>query len=582
MNVAPISQYIWKSKYRYSNGTEVHDEDIRETWRRVAVAVAAIEDDAPAWEETFYEILKDYRFLPGGRILAGAGTRKSVTLFNCFVMGTLADSIESIFDALKEAALTMQQGGGIGCDFSTLRPAGSRAVSSGTTASGPVSFMHIWDALCETLLKTSTRRGAMMATLRCDHPDIEAFIDAKRQQGKLRNFNLSVLVTDSFMRAVAADADWKLEFPPSGPGETRGPRRTLRARQLWRQIVKAAHASSEPGVLFIDRINRENNLYYCERITATNPCGEIPLPPYGACVLGSLNLTAFIRDPFTAGATLDERSLGETVGVAVRFLDNVIDISRFPLKRQAEQALTTRRIGLGVTGLADALAMSGLHYDSHAGRNWAANTTRLIRDAAYSMSIELAREKGGFPSLDRRKFLQAAFIRRLPDAFRTRIAESGIRNSHLLAIAPTGTISLLANNVSSGIEPIYALEAERNVRGSDLKLQKFAVCDPAYALWLAGRHKKSELPDYFVTADELPARAHLEMQSCLQRLVDNAISKTVNLPRNATVDDVSDVYSRAYELGMKGCTVFRPGSRHGQVLRSRDESHCCAVDREAD
>lgn len=582
MNVAPISHHIWKSKYRYSNGTQVHDEDIGETWRRVAVAVAAIEADAHAWQEAFYEILTDYRFLPGGRILAGAGTGKNVTLFNCFVMGSLADSIESILDALKEAALTMRQGGGIGCDFSTLRPAGSQAVSSGATASGPVSFMHIWDTLCETLLKTSTRRGAMMATLRCDHPDIEAFIDAKRQQGALNNFNLSVLVTDSFMRAVAADADWDLDFPACESGEARGPYRRLRARQLWQQIAKAAHACSEPGVLFIDRINRENNLYYCERIAATNPCGEIPLPPYGACDLGSLNLTAFIRDPFTAKATLDEHALGRTVGVAVRFLDNVIDISRFPLTRQAEQALATRRIGLGVTGLADALVMLGLPYDSHAGRAWAANTTRLIRDAAYSMSIELAREKAAFPSLDRQKYLQAPFIRRLPDALRAGILESGIRNSHLLAIAPTGTISLLANNVSSGIEPIYALEAERNVRGSDFKLHRFAVCDPAYALWLEGGHKKSELPDYFVTADELPARAHLEMQSCLQRLVDNAISKTVNLPGSATVDDVSDVYSRAYELGMKGCTVFRPGSRHGQVLRPRDESHCCAVDREAD
>ena len=580
--MAAISQHIWKSKYRYSNGPEIHDEDISDTWQRVASAVAAIEDDPDAWQRAFHEILVDYRFLPGGRILAGAGTEKRVTLFNCFVMGPLFDSIESIFDSLKETALTMQQGGGIGCDFSTLRPAGSRAVTSGTIASGPVSFMHIWDTLCETLLATSTRRGAMMATLRCDHPDIEAFVDAKRPEHALNNFNLSVLITDHFMQAVATDAEWELRFPPPDTEGACETYRKLPARQLWQRILEAAHASAEPGVLFLDRINRENNLYYCERITATNPCGEIPLPPYGACDLGSINLTTLVCDPFTTRAKLDEIALRRTVCVAVRFLDNVIDVSHFPLERQARQAQGTRRIGLGITGLADALIMLGLHYDSDAGRALAANMMLLIRDAAYSTSIALSKEKGAFPFLDRQKYLQAPFIRRLPDALKSRIADRGIRNSHLLAIAPAGTISLLADNVSSGIEPIYALGAERDVLDSDLKLHEFAARDWAYALWLASGHKKSELPNYFVTADALSPRAHLEMQSCLQRFVDNAISKTVNLPESATVDDVAKVYSRAHELGMKGCTVFRPGARRGQVLRPRDESHCCHVDREAD
>jgi len=571
--MAAFSRHIWKSKYRYSNGPDVHDEDIGDTWRRVASAVAAIEDDQDAWQRKFYEILLDFRFLPGGRILAGAGTEKRVTLFNCFVMGPLCDSIESIFNSLKETALTMQQGGGIGCDFSTLRPAGSRAVTSGTIASGPVPFMHIWDALCETMLATSTRRGAMMATLRCDHPDIETFIDVKRQEHALNNFNLSVLVTDQFMQAIATDAEWELRFPPPETGEASETYRTLPARQLWQRILKAAHASAEPGVLFIDRINRENNLYYCERITATNPCGEIPLPPYGACDLGSINLTTFVCDPFTTRAKLDESALRRTTCVAVRFLDDVIDVSHFPLQRQARQARSTRRIGLGITGLADALAMLGLHYDSDAARALGADTMRLIRDSAYSTSIELAKEKGAFPLLDRQKFLQAPFIRRLPHALKSQIADTGIRNSHLLAIAPAGTISLLADNVSSGIEPIYALEAKRDVLGTDLKMHQFAVRDRAYALWLARGYEKSKLPDHFVTAGALSPRAHLEMQSCLQHFVDNAISKTVNLPESATVDDVAKVYLRAHELGLKGCTVFRPGAQRGQALRPRDESH---------
>ncbi len=580
--MTPFAEHIWKSKYRYTNGPMAYDEDIRDTWRRVAGAIAAVDDDQDAWQQAFYEILSDYRFLPGGRILAGAGTDRRVTLLNCFVMGPIFDSMESIFDSLKETALTMQQGGGIGCDFSTLRPSGSWAVTSGAIASGPVPFMHIWDTLCETLLATSTRRGAMMATLRCDHPDIEAFIDAKRLDHALNNFNLSVLVTDSFMQAIANDAEWELRFPPAESGVASEPYRKLPARQLWQRIVRAAHETAEPGVLFIDNINRENNLYYREQISATNPCGEIPLPPYGACDLGSINLTAFVREPFTTKAKLDELTLCKTVGVAVRFLDNVIDISHFPLEQQADQARGTRRIGLGITGLADTLVMLGLHYDSDVGRAAAANAMQLIRDAAYASSISLAEEKGAFPLLDKQKYLEAPFIRRLPDKLKSGIADSGIRNSHLLAIAPTGTISLLAGNISSGIEPIYALEAERDVRGSDLKLRQFAVRDRAYGVWLASGRKKNELPEYFVTADALPPRAHLEMQSCLQGFVDNAISKTVNLPECATMNDVAHVYSRAHALGIKGCTVFRSGALRGQVLRRRDEIHCCHVDREAD
>lgn len=586
MEMPSFSQHIWQSKYRYSQGSTIHDKDIRGTWERVAGAIATNEDDQSLWQRAFYDILADYRFLPGGRILAGAGTAKRVTLFNCFVMGPILDSIDSIFDSLKETALTMQQGGGIGCDFSSLRPAGDPAVTSGEVASGPVPFMHIWDTLCQTMLATSTRRGAMMATLRCDHPDIETFVDAKRQAGALNNFNLSVLISDDFMKSVADDAQWTLRFPHTGAVTGAGPPahtyRTLPARTLWQRIVRAAHETAEPGVLFIDRINRENNLYYREEISATNPCGEIPLPPYGACDLGSINLTAFVREPFAGNAVLDERLIRDTVAVAVRFLDNVIDVSHFPLERQLDQARSTRRIGLGITGLADALAMLGLHYDSEAARALAASTMRLIRDTAYASSIDLAKQKGAFPHLDRPRYLQAPFIRRLPEPLRSGIADHGIRNSHLLAIAPTGTISLLAGNVSSGIEPIYALEAERVVRGMGPAPCQFEVRDHAYDRWLHGGHKMSELPECFVTADALPPRAHLDMQSCLQQFVDNAISKTVNLPEDASAQDVAEVFETAYALGIKGCTVFRPGALRGQVLRAREDSHCCHVDREAD
>jgi len=597
METTSSSMHIWKSKYRYGYGGPDQEQAIGDTWKRVAGAVAAIERQPAEWQRAFFDILSDYRFLPGGRILAGAGTAEHVTLFNCFVMGPIRDSLEGILGSLKEAAITMQQGGGIGCDFSGIRPAGLPARRSGTVASGPVSFMRLWDTLCDTLMGTSARRGAMMATLRCDHPDIEAFIDAKRSKHALSNFNLSVLITDEFMTAVASDAIWNLRFsapkmidkdnrPKRRSGNDASGRRIFHrqvsAKTLWQHIVAAAHSTGEPGVLFIDTVNRENNLYYCEEISATNPCGEIPLPSYGACNLGSLNLAAFVRRPFSNSAQLDTFALEETAHVAVRFLDDVIDISRFPLEAQAQQATGTRRIGLGITGLADMLVMLGLRYDSDAGRSAAADVMRNIRDVAYASSVELAKEKGAFPLLDKKKYLESAFVRRLPKTLQAGIAESGIRNSHLLAIAPAGTISLLAGNVSSGIEPIYAYEVEREIGDRSFKSQKFLLWDFAYKLWLDSAHAKTELPDFFALADSLPAQAHLQMQSKLQQFVDNAISKTVNLPQKATVHDVAEIYASAHRLGAKGCTVFRSGLERGQVLRRRDDLHCCHVDRESD
>lgn len=569
----PISDRIWKSKYRFAD-----EKNIDETWARVARAVASAEADPELWRSHYHSALSGFRFLPGGRVLAGAGTGKQVTLFNCFVSGRLLDSVENIFESLKETAVTMQQGGGIGLDFSGLRPSGSPAVRTGAVASGPLSFMHIWDTICETLLATSTRRGAMMGTLRCDHPDIVPFVNAKREQEALQNFNLSVLITDAFMEAVADDAEWPLGYAAGdGPGQKHIP-----ARALWQQIVQAAHDTAEPGLLFIDRINRDNNLYYCEHISATNPCGEVPLPPYGACNLGSINLAALVRAPFSRAGSLQQRELRQLVAVAVRFLDDVIDVSQFPLDEQGSEARGARRIGLGVTGLADALAMLGYTYDSDAAREFAANILEAVRDTAYATSIELAKEKGAFLRFEKDAYLDARFIRRLPGRLRDGIAQNGIRNSHLLAIAPAGTISLLAGNTSSGIEPIYALQAERAVRGCDLGFARFEVRDYAYDLWLSNENRSQLPPGAFVTAEQLRARAHLEMQACLQPFVDNAISKTVNLPPEATTDDVAGAFKFAYSSGIKGCTVFRPGARSGQVLRARADSHCCHADREAD
>jgi ribonucleoside-diphosphate reductase alpha chain len=595
MHLTPLAEVIWQSKYRYAGGAAGADQSFADTQRRVCRAVAAAEVHAERWKSAFSGILEDFLFLPGGRIWAGAGTDRDVTLFNCFVAGPVRDSTAAIADSLRETAVTLQQGGGVGVDFSTLRPSGSPARRTGQVASGPVSFMHVWDSLCQTMLSTSTRRGAMMGTLRCDHPDIEVFVDAKRDEHALRNFNLSVLITDAFMQAVASDAEWQLVYPAetavagadnegshsASPARGHSQRR-LPARELWRRMAAAAHETAEPGLLFIDTINRNNNLSWCETISATNPCGEIPLPPYGSCNLGSVNLAALVRAPFQSAAQFEWDRLRETVHIAVRFLDDVIDVSRFPLERQAEYARATRRVGIGVTGLADALAMLGLHYDSDAARSFASRLMEQVRDEAYAASIQLAGEKGAFPLFDPDKYLQSPFIRRLPEALRAGIAAHGLRNSHLLAVAPAGTISLLAGNVSSGIEPIYALESMRDIRGADLELHRMSAPDFAWERWLKDHGAGTKVPSAFVTADALPTRAHLAMQAGLQPFVDNAISKTVNLAAEAEVEDVESLYAAAYELGLKGCTVFRPGTARGQVIRAREASHCCHIEREAD
>jgi ribonucleoside-diphosphate reductase alpha chain len=605
--ITPIARLIWDSKYRYRDGVRVHDADITETWRRVAQALASVETrDRVHWEAAFYRLLEGFRFLPGGRILAGAGTGRRVTLFNCFVMGTIEDSMEGIFTALKEGALTMQQGGGVGYDFSTLRPSGSRAWSVGGIASGPVSFMRIWDSVCATLLSTGARRGAMMATLRCDHPDILAFIEAKREPRELRHFNLSVLVTDAFMEAVRQDGDWPLLFPLAQledgqaavgaalierdwPGQPAAvPCRVvavLRARELWERLLRASYDCAEPGVLFVDRINHWNNLWYREHISATNPCGEIPLPPYGACDLGSFNLTAFVRQPFAPQARLDLRALQDAAGVAVRMLDNVTDASHFPLEAQRRQALETRRIGLGITGLGDALIMLGIRYGTAQSFAAAAQVMQTLCHAAYRSSVQLAREKGGFPALEVDSYLQAPFAQTLPDDIRVGIATAGLRNSHLLAIAPTGTISLLANNVSSGLEPVFQARYQRRIRQLDGALLEHEVVDYACQQWQS-RHGSASLPPAFVDARALSADTHLRMQAAIQPYVDNAISKTINISAELDFAAYQSVFEQAYAMGLKGCTTFRPNPVTGSVLSLQPaqpaRAHCCDIEREAD
>jgi len=598
-----LALQIWQSKYRYlGTGDGAAETSVADTWRRVARAAASGETDAPGWEHEFYGAVEGFRFLPAGRILAGAGTHHRTTLFNCFVMGYIEDSLEGIFEQLRDSAVTMQRGGGIGVDFSTLRPHGAQAAASGATASGPVSFMGVWDAMCAALLSTGARRGAMMGTLRCDHPDIEAFIDAKRRKGALTNFNLSVQVTDDFMRAVAEDAEWPLCFPlrgQAGRAEVTPIRwsgstsdvpcqvhRRVSARALWRRLMDAVYETAEPGVLFIDRINHLNNLYYREQITSTNPCGEIPLPAYGACDLGSINLTAFVEHPFTEQATLDHRRLGETAAVATRFLDNIIDISEFPLPAQAEEARGSRRVGLGITGLGDALIMLGLDYDSEAARAAAEGALRVIRDAAYRTSIGLALERGSFPYFEPEPFLAGAYARELPEDIRDGIARDGIRNSHLIAIAPTGTISLLAGNVSSGIEPVFAFEAKRRILSREGRFETHETVDHAFDLWRRDAGRGDSLPGCFVTGRDLSPEAHLKMQSVLQPLVDNSISKTINVPETISRGEFESIYRRAYEWGLKGCTAFRPNPVTGAILSDTQPGppgfHCCAPEREGD
>lgn len=555
-------------KYRFKdNDGTIIDQTVEDTWTRIATALANAEENPIDHIHEFYEAVEDFKFLPAGRIIAGAGTGRMVTLFNCYVMGTVPDSMGGIFDMLKEAALTMQQGGGIGYDFSTLRPKGAPVKKLGADASGPLTFMDCWDSMCRTVMSAGSRRGAMMATMRCDHPDVFDFITAKQDAARLRMFNMSVLITTPFMEALARNADWDLVFN----GKVY---RTVKAQDLWDAIMRSTYDYAEPGVIFIDRINATNNLNYCETIAATNPCGEQPLPPYGACLLGSINMAKMVVNPFENNATIDGDLLRATVTQAIRMMDNVVDVSNFPLPEQAAEAKAKRRLGLGYTGIADMLIMLGHTYGSDEAVDIMEAVAHDIELAAYYASVDLAKEKGSFPLFDADKFLASGthahkLCKENPD-LELAIRTHGIRNSHLTSVAPTGTISLYAGNVSSGIEPVFAFQYTRKVLQKDGTRTEELVEDYAIKLW---RDLKGDepLPDYFVSAQTLSPAAHLKMQAAAQKWVDSSISKTINLPEDISFEDFKEVYRRAYEMGCKGCTTYRPNAVTGSVLSVEPE-----------
>ncbi len=568
---------------KYAKGDE---HSILQVNQRVAHALAQIEapEQRTHWEGRFLHALQQ-GFLPAGRIQSAAGTDLTATLINCFVQ-PVGDSIAhddeghpGIYVALMEAAETMRRGGGVGYDFSRIRPRGAWVGSTQSSASGPVSYMRVYDRSCETVESAGSRRGAQMGVLRCDHPDIEEFIHAK-DGGDLRNFNISVGVTDAFMQAVENDTEFELVHRAEAGmaqkdagayyASERGlwVYRKVRARDLWEQVMRSTYDHAEPGVLFIDTINRDNNLSYCEAITSTNPCAEQPLPPYGCCCLGSIDLTRFVREPFNDKTHFDFAGFSELCRIATRMLDNVLDVTVWPLPQQQQEMRNKRRVGLGFTGLGDALVMLGLRYDSQPARDMARKISEAMRDAAYEASNELARERGAFPLFNADMYLSSPrFASRLPAALKEKIRKHGLRNSHLLSIAPTGTISLaFADNASNGIEPAFSWHYTRKKRMPDGSLKEYAVEDHAWRLY---RHLKGEntpLTPAFVTALEMSAQDHAAMVAAVAPCIDTAISKTVNVPADYPYADFQDLYLQAWKAGLKGLATYRPNAVLGSVL----------------
>jgi ribonucleoside-diphosphate reductase alpha chain len=576
LNPTDCTQWIWRNKYAL-NAAEASIED---TWWRVANAAATAEQDPAQCSNVFHNLFHDFKFLPGGRILAGAGRDHPGTLCSCFVMGLIEDSFTGVQQALAEGAKTMQAGGGVGFDFSSLRPQGDPGYGGDAVAPGPIAVARILNAICQASITRSGRSGAMMATLRCDHPDIFRFIEAKQTQGALTHANLSVLVTDEFMQAVNTGAAWPLVFPhpdrvegqsciertwTDGKVKTCAVYQTVDAKSLWQQIKQAAFDHGEPGVLFIDRINADSNLAGRELLLTTNPCAEQPLPDYGACTLGSLNLARFVSTPFAAGAQLDRTALSSCVANAVRFLDNIIDMARYPLPQQKTVALQSRRIGLGFTGLGDALAMLNLNYTSTAATIMAGHIMAEISNAAYQASAYLAAEKGSFPLFDQNLFETTPRAKRLPRETLELIRRHGLRNSHLTAIAPAGTISLLAGNVSSGIEPIFAATVERSVHTGNGQVIDIVADNYACHCWRT-HHPDLPLPEQFVFAEEITPAQHINMLTAVQPFVDAGIAKTINLPANSTFAEAEQIFDQGYASGLKGCALFRPGARPSQLL----------------
>lgn len=569
-----------KGKERSLNGQEM----VRAIRERVARALAQQEERPEYFTPLFLKALET-GFIPGGRINSAAGTDiKNVTLINCFVQ-PVGDSISStvngkagIYLALRDAAETMRRGGGVGYDFSSIRPAGAKVQGTESSASGPVSYMQVFDQSCSTVESAGSRRGAQMGVLRCDHPDILTFVNAKAESGKLNNFNISVGITDAFMEALVNESLFELvhDVEPNEQLVKKGAHKRndgkwvyakVNPKEIWDAIMENTYNAAEPGVLFLDRINQENNLHYCEKIEATNPCGEIPIPDYGCCCLGSFNLCTFATEAFSEYAAFDFDGFCDQVKIAVRMLDNVLDATAWPLPQQQEEAANKRRIGLGYTGLGDVLIMLGIRYDSQAGRDFAAEVTRRMRDAAYEASIELAREQGPFPKFDAEKYLNSGMAKRLPSDIRTKIKRYGIRNSHLLSIAPTGTISLaFGDNCSNGLEPAFSWFYTRKKREADGSLTEYLVEDHAYRVYRLKGGDINQLPEQFVSALEISANDHMLMQAAIQPYICASISKTVNVPADYPFPNFKDLYINAWKNGLKGITTYRPNSVIGSVL----------------
>lgn len=592
MEMQPISIDTLASKYAL--GTE----SMSDVYDRVAAALAQAEKDPERWQPVFREAFNN-GLLMAGRIMSGAGSGVDVTLLNCFVE-PVGDSMAEIMNALADAAETMRRGGGVGYSFSRIRPHGAKVKGTGSVASGPLSYMSLFDAMCDTVSSKGSRRGAQMGVLSVDHPDIEAFVDAKAkpfQEKPYQNFNLSVGIKAGFMEAVEQDLDWPLvhEAEPSQALIDTGAYRrddglwvyrSISARGLWQKIMRATYDYADPGVLFLDRMNAENNLAYCETIEATNPCGEQPLPPFGCCCLGPVNLAKLVKQPFTNDAQFDYAQLTSLVRVAVRMLDNVLDLSYWPLEVQRQEAMQKRRVGLGYTGLGDALLMLGLRYGSDAARDFTAHVTRCLRDEAYSASIDLAKEKGAFPLLDKERYLSSGFARRLPVEIQAEIHQHGIRNSHLLSIAPTGTVSLaFGDNCSSGIEPVFTWHGQRRVRQANGPVRTYPVYNHAYRLFkhlqgwdaLQDEEVVGRLPGYWVTAEQVDPFDHLAMVAAAAPYIDTAISKTINVGHDYPFERFRDLYLEAWKGGLKGVTTFRANAAvEGVLLKASEPPPACA------